>query len=273
MELDPHSLPGETTMFIPARVRRFPAIAAFLAVAFLSSLACNTLPLLGPTPTPTSTPTPTATPTPTVTFTPTRTEIPTATPTLSYQEWPTAISDTFEDDMGLWSTGKVSYDYGDLECEITGGKLLVKLTSKKPVIWWVLPEMDGVKDFHVSAEAKNVRSPENADFGIIFRHNDEGLYYFAINTAGQAYELALLDNDKWETLIDWNNSDLIEPSDVNQLEVLAQGTHFTLFINGEEVDSIDDTTLRSGVIGFAFTLYEANQSLELQYDNFVVTAP
>jgi hypothetical protein len=55
--------------------------------------------------------------------------------------------------------------------------------------------------------------------------------------------------------------------------MLAQGSHFTLFINGEGIAAFEDDTLKMGVTGFEFTIRNAGENLDLEFDNFKVRAP
>ncbi len=242
---------------------------------FLSSLACSGLSFAAPTATPTATSTPTftatstATETPTVTLTPTRT----ITPTVSYLDWPVEFSDTFDDEYGGWPTGKTNDEYTTADIEITGGKFLLKVTAKKPFIWRFKPEVENLTDFFLAAEVKKIKSPDQSDCGIIFRSSQLNYYYYFINLTTRKYGVALYYDSDWEDIIKWTRSELIDSTGSNRLAVLGQGSQFTLFINGEEVDSFEDDTLDMGKVGIAIELYKAGDYLELEFDNFDVTAP
>jgi hypothetical protein len=127
-------------MPIVSRTYRFPAFMVMLAAAFLSSLACTTIPLLAPTPTPTSTPTATLTPTKTI------------APTVSYLDWPVVFSDTFNADRGDWLTGPQNNEYVSGDIAIADGKYLFQLTAKKPFFWRLSPQIKQLKNFYLSVE-------------------------------------------------------------------------------------------------------------------------
>jgi hypothetical protein len=54
--------------------------------------------------------------------------------------------------------------------------------------------------------------------------------------------------------------------------VLALGSDFYFYINGEEVGSVTDSRLSSGTIGLATDLASADL-LKMEFDNFEVLAP
>jgi hypothetical protein len=264
------------------RQHTFLALPVVLAGLLLSPQACAGNPLLPPTPTltatstatptrtkrPTSTATSTATPTPTATATHT----PTYTPTVSYLDWPIVLSVPFDFDNGTWYTGKDSDEYVTQDISITGGKHLVKATSKQSVFRFA-HIIDHLADFYVSIEVQKIKSPDQCAYGLIFRNTQKDLYFFYINATGKQYGVDLLSNKVWKPIISWTSSERIDPIGSNQLAVLAQGSHYTLFINSGEVNSIDDKTLEKGMVGIAFRLFQAGEYLQLEFDNFILTAP
>jgi hypothetical protein len=261
------------------RSSRLLAIPLVLAGLFLSSLACVGNPFQAPTITPTATPT--ASSTPTSTATPTATETPTVTlsltytitPTMSYLDWPVVFSEDFEYDNGSWDTGKDSDENITTDVSITGGKYLVKISSQNPLFWWTRVEVVTLKDFFLSAEVKKIQSPEKTDYGVIFHESAKGYYYFFINAPAKQYSVFGYFDGKWRAIIYWRDSELIDPIGSNQLAVLAQGSQYTLFLNRREVDSFEDDMLDKGKIGVGLQLYKAGDYIQLEFDNFLVTAP
>jgi hypothetical protein len=258
---------------------RFPAFAVVLAGLFLSSLACSGISSMAPTSTPTVTPT--ATHTPTLTSTATKTSTPTAelsrtptsSPTTSYLDWPEVYSDAFDADYGRWYTGKSDNEYATADVSIVGGKYRVKVSSKRGFFWWFGADTENLADFYFSAEVHRNKSPEKIDYGILFRAGENEYYYYFINAAAKQYGVLVFSGDEWSRIKSWKNSELIDPAGVNQLAVLAQGSSFTLFINGQETDSFKDDTLKKGRVGVAFQIYQGGEYLELEFDNLKVTAP
>ncbi|MBN1438574.1 MAG: hypothetical protein JW929_04115 [Anaerolineales bacterium] len=264
------------------RIRRLSFLPAALIGLWLITLACSGMSFAPPTATPTVAPTvapsatesPTATPTSTDTPTPTDVATPTPSPepTLSYQEWPVVFSDTFDADTGLWKTGKSDNEYLTGDIAIVGGRYLVKISSKQAFLWRILAPAKNLSDFYVSADVKRNRSPEDSHYGLVFRSNDKQYYYYAINAASKQYAMYVYDK-QWTTIQNWTSSSLIDPAGVIQLAALIQGPKFTLFLNGQEVNSFTDDTVQNGGVGIAVDMEGADQYLEIEFDNYFVRAP
>jgi hypothetical protein len=248
----------------------------FLAGLFLSSLACSSIPILAPptaTPTPTQTPTATLTPTPTQTPTVTLTPTRTITPTVSYLDWPVVFSDTFDADRGDWYTGTQNDEYTTGQVSIADGRYFFQLTARKSFFWRLSAQTKDLRDFHLSAEVKKNSGSEDTDYGLTFRSSGSSTYYFCINADTQEYQLAVLLDGKWRTLLRWKHSSRIKADGANRIAVLGQKTQFTLFINDEEVETLDDGDLDLGSVGIGLGFASAGGRAELEFDNFDVTAP
>jgi hypothetical protein len=264
----------ETMAMLRSKLRsRFFVARIVAAGIYGSSLACSSIPFLAPTATPTATSTPTSTRTPTPTPTPTATATPTITPTESYRDWPIVLSDSFDDNDNNWLTGEYDNEYIKGTLSVADGKFLIDITAKKPASWWFAPNMEKVRDFHVSVDANMLDGPADANYGIIFRRTTVFDYYFQIQPGTQEYRLSMFDGQAWSTLIADTFSAQIEHHGSNRIEVLAQGFHFTFFINGREVDAVEDTTLYSGLAGIGFSVYHIGDVLKLEFDHFEVRAP
>jgi hypothetical protein len=245
--------------------------AALLAAAALygSSLACSSLSSREPTPTGTPRPTPTERPTATAEPVDAQETGPT-----SPEEWPAVLSDSFDDNANDWLLGDVDDEYITGDVAIADGRLTLDVTAKRSVFWWLTPDVDDFSDVFVSVDAKKIRGAQSADLGLVFRQaDDEHYYYFSIYPPTGEYQLAMFIEGEWTTLIEWAESDLIDSGGPNRLAVLAQGPRITLFVNGEEVDGCEDSTVEEGEVGVGFSLYEEGETLKASFDNFEVRAP
>ena len=82
------------------------------------------------------------------------------------------------------------------------------------------------------------------------------------------FGLLLLNNGNWNTIIEWTDSSQINTDGTNTIGVLAKGTSFTFFINGEQVDQADDSTLKSGKVGIALALHNAGDKMQIVHTNY-----
>jgi hypothetical protein len=119
---------------------------------------------------------------------------------------------------------------------------------------------------------KNSGSPE-VDFGVTFRSTRSGTYYFSIDPETRKYQMGLVVDGDWHPMIGWTHSSRIETEGSNRVAVLGQGMLFTLFINEEEITSIDDEELSMGYVGLGMGFPAAGGKAELEFDNFDLTAP
>jgi len=245
---------------------RITAVLAAAAALYGSSLACDSIPFLAPTATPTSTSTPSPTATPTVT--PTRTVFPIP----SDIGWPVYFSDSFDDQRNNWFVGDYSDPYVSGTASITGGKYLIDFTAKGPFSWWPSPTKK-LEDFYLSVEVTRIECPKACDYGLVFRYRGNDQYIFTINVDHQDYRVMVYAGGEWTTLIDFTESSQIAADSANQIAVKAEGVKFTFFINGEVVNQIENDVLDAGRAGVGLMSYRAGDHAVLEFDNFEVRAP
>ena len=140
---------------------------------------------------------------------------------------------------------------------------------------WSTPNDEDYENIHVEVTAKNDSTDSTGAFGIICNLQiTDTSYYFAITGAGEygigRYTLTddvLLTNDG-----QWGTSDAI-PSGAASYRIGADcgnGT-LTLYVDGQQVDSVSDTTYTTGNVGlFAWSGEELNGT-NVTFDDFVVT--
>jgi hypothetical protein len=243
-------------------------------------------------PSPTLTPSPTNTPTPTLTPTPTRTATPTpnftatakamqATGTaIAYQataenaanNWKVILMDTFDSNENDWLVKSSDDEYALTTYEILEGKYRWDMTAHKSFIGWVRPDRKKTTNFYLSVEIQKTEGSDTADYGVIFREDDDSnFYYFGINDQGE-YVLYLF-FEKWDTLINWKKTELIRPAEVNRLTVIGEGSHFTFFINDQYLTEFTDDKIPLGSTALAIELSEENDHAIFEFDNFELRIP
>ena len=108
--------------------------------------------------------------------------------------------------------------------------------------------------------------------GVIVRAQDDSHFYAVLLDPRKAqYAVRKLNGaDTWTDLIAWKASSLVkQQSDVNHLRVDADGSKFTIFLNGESLDTFSDTSYAKGGIGLIASNVDAATN-HLHFDNIKV---
>jgi hypothetical protein len=236
-------------------------LAPCLLISSTALSACGGLLAQGPTPTWT----PDYTPTPTATFTP--------TPTMPFTEWPVAMSESFNVENANWPVGEINSEFVKGTVAVVGGKYYIKLTAKKPVYWYSFPEMENLLDVYATVKVDQIAGAKTAEYGLIVRGSESAQYFFSVSAIQQGYEFIKFSGEGDSTLTLWTHSSRILIGEPNRLGVKAQGSDFTFFINGAQVDDAFDAGNTPGQVGIGILLYKAGDTIEMTFDNFEVRAP
>ena len=149
-----------------------------------------------PSPTPTPSRTPTSTPTLIPTATNTSTPTPNATATAQVQNaqataesilgnWNIIHTDSFDTNEFEWLEDTRDGEFSLTTYNIADGKYKWDVTAHKSSISWVRTGTTPLADFYLSVEIQQVEGPDTADYGVIFREDDNtNFYYFGISDSG-----------------------------------------------------------------------------------------
>jgi len=258
-----------------------------------SPLVARFLPSATATFTPTSTSTPTITRTPTVTPTSTNTPTPTPNMTATQQalldvtntaqvfqataayvarEWKIVLEDNFDSNKNGWGIESSDTEYAKSVIKLADGKYSWDISTHKLEITWESANTPPLGDFVMSVDARQISGPDTAEYGLTFREDvDFHNYYFGITNKGE-YFLDLYYYN-WIPLIDHTKSELILPNEYNRLTVIAEGSHFTFFINDQYLTEFTDEGMQHGGVGLFSLLQRSNQQAVFEFDNFELRAP
>ena len=193
-------------------------------------------------------------------------------PAQAAPDWPAAVSEPFDANTRDWPEGEFENEYHTSLWKFSAGKYRWEVVARQLFHWLVSPEMSSNSDLYVEVEVQQLSGPENASYGLALRSSDSGFYYFAISDTGY-YLFSRVYQGDWVDLIEWTVSPAILPGQVNKLEVIAEGSHFRLFINGQLVDELDDSNNKQGKTGVSIALAKAGDKAIFEFDNFVILAP
>jgi len=230
---------------------------------------------------PTVTITPTPTPTHTATFTPTSNLTATqrasqstgtalalqAIATNAASEWREIFSETFDDNINGWPVDTQDDEFSKIAFEIKDGKYRWNALAHKGFIQWVPLATQSVDDFFLTLEVNPGDHTGSNDYGIVFRQDFSGnFYYFGVNS-DHMYSLFKYYNDEWSALIDRTATSMIRRGQPNRLTVIAEGDHIMLFINDHFIAEEYDNQIKKGTAALAIEIFEPDQEGIFEFDN------
>jgi serine/threonine protein kinase len=227
-----------------------------------------------------TTPTLPGPPTPTTSI-----DFPSPTPPPTYDQlldnarnWPVVMVDYFTDNQNEWTDGTDDNDFCTLIWSIADGSYVWEATAKQGFVWYVYPSGAESADFYLAAEMEHIKGPSTAQQGFIFRHNGEieadlsQYYLYLINAQGE-FSVYLYDGGAWTELAPWQQTSALTYDYPNLMEVVAQGSLLSFYINGQQVAEINDTTLTKGKVGLAVSLNQNGDQAVWDFANFQLRSP
>ncbi|HEY1016207.1 MAG TPA: hypothetical protein VGE07_26090 [Herpetosiphonaceae bacterium] len=187
----------------------------------------------------------------------------------------TVILDDFSDKRERWP--ETDPFVGDAY-RYTDDAYQIQVDSSGRILWTGTNE--AYTDIHARVDVSFINGPDTNAAGLTLREQDAGgMYVFQLSPSGSyAFRRrdpgATSDDGEWTNVVDWTESGAIKTgmNEVNQIEILAVGSSFTLTINGQEVDVAVDDTYTSGAVGFGASSFDEGGTLA-QFDNLEINEP
>ena len=181
--------------------------------------------------------------------------------------------DDFREGRSNWGTGTDA----DSAVEYVDDALNIQLFTPNYVVW-TYPNEEDYENVHMEVTVINNGSDEDAAFGFFCYKQypiDDSRYYFAVSPSGEyaIAKAALAQDDEILTNNNtWEISDLITPNaDSYRLGADCGNGTLTLYVDGQEIDSVSDSTYTSGSFAlFAWSGEEVN-TVNFSFDDFVMT--
>jgi hypothetical protein len=136
------------------------------------------------------------------------------------------------------------------------------------------PPATAASDVDVKVDVQGVKVGSNTTYGVGFRHASTGNYYdFEITPDGQWAFFKVVDN-KSSAISDYQSSSAIQTGAgaTNEMRVLAIGSHFVFYVNGQKVGEEDDSTFSSGRVGLG-NFFDAEANTDVVFTNLTVAKP
>jgi hypothetical protein len=243
----------------------------FLCVGLVISIAGCSI----ETSTETSTPVPAHTdvhPSPTFaypTIPPTRTLIPqpspSPTPDILIGVGDVLFEDDFSIDLGWDLSEKPS---GAIS--LSNGRLVIAIHQSQSFLFSLAPDLM-LSDFFLEVEVRAEICQPGDEFGVLFRVNESLEHYrYSLNCAGESRMTRVLSGES-RSLVPPSTFPFIRsgPMSSNRLSIKAMDDTFQFWINGFEVFSSRDLSLKEGRIGLFVRSGQGSQ-VTISFDNFLI---
>lgn len=158
--------------------------------------------------------------------------------------------------------------------EIADGKYVWEMLAPQAQIeQFAIPKMDAVTDFTAAVTIKTVQGPERAWAGLAFRRTGAKSYYkFDVTNSG-SYAISVEQDGDYDSLVFPTSSSVIKKGEPNRLMVVAKGSRFYFYINGELVTQIENPKLEKGSVSLVAMVYEPGATGVFEFSDFQVRVP
>jgi hypothetical protein len=112
-----------------------------------------------------------------------------------------------------------------------------------------------IANFYLEATFRVNACSGSDEYGLVFRAPDTSQgYFYGVRCEGK---FSLVRWDSMSQLIDWKPAGPLKagPNQTNRIGVMARGTELTLYINGDEIQKINNERYNEGMFGFFIASY------------------
>ena len=179
------------------------------------------------------------------------------------------LAECFDSGINGWSSGAFSETDFDSDTTING-QYAVTVTAKLEdgYVYRDALARQTFEDFVLSVEATPQDSQAGYTYGLVFRNTGSSYYTFEVGN-DRSYRVYLHDTG-WKAL-DRGEANAILAGQTNELRVAARGHELVFFVNGDEVTSVEDSTLSGGRAGLVVSALEKGKTAAVEFDNLVVS--
>jgi hypothetical protein len=126
------------------------------------------------------------------------------------------------------------------------------------------------RNAQIEFDARLIDGPAETGVGLIFRYQDADNFYLFTVSGDGFYNLEMISNGRWQTLIDWTAEPAILPSgQVNRLSVTTIDERIMLVVNGVIVDETVAPHFTAGAAALAITTFEQGAATAM-FDNLKI---
>jgi hypothetical protein len=198
----------------------------------------------------------------------------TTLPTTSTPQDQTALAGSvlFQDDFTRPISGwdRFITAEGTMDYDAAGYRMLVNSLNTN---FWTTPHKN-FADVRMEVDAGKLGGPDENRIGLLCRFTGEDYYFFMISSDGfygvgvyKGGQAVLLGQSEMQA-----NSNIKTGLAVNHLRADCAGDTLTFYVNGFQVASVQDSTLKVGDIGLLAGTF-TQPAVDVIFDNFVALKP
>ena len=176
--------------------------------------------------------------------------------------------DDFSSSSSGWGTGTDSSS--SVEYANSGLQIIV---YQPFYVSWSTPDTTVYENIHIEANVTNTSTDPQAMFGIIC--NEQGttnsFYYVGVSSDGYYafIKSSIVGDDVY--LKEGNSAAISAASTSMRIGLDCANGSLSLYVNGQQIDSVSDSSYTSGVIGLFAASGEQNSGTNITFDDFAVT--
>jgi hypothetical protein len=127
----------------------------------------------------------------------------------------------------------------------------------------------------IEVEATKIGGPDDNDFGIICRYQDEDNFYMLLVSSDGYFGIASMKEGQYRMIgseaLQYSQS-IAQGQATNHLRADCVGSTLRLFANGQKLLEVQDSAFTSGDVGLLAGAYNTS-GVDLLFDNFIVKQP
>jgi len=183
-----------------------------------------------------------------------------------------AFRDDFEDPRGTWASDQCEqFDRG-----YAGGEYFIELHEPNWFVW----SNPGAQfdDVSVEVDARLSDGSQDGHFGVLCRYADaDSFYYLAISADGYYAIFGREGGGELDVLSGDGDGMTFSPiirtgAQTNSIQAVCQGDELSLYVNGELLETVVDSTHSKGDVGLGAGSGPEGDA-RVQFDDFAATRP
>ncbi len=181
------------------------------------------------------------------------------------------FSDDFSDPHSGWDVRTTENGASGYQA----GQYFIRVDKPKYQLWST-PRQTFEGDVLVEVAARLTQGPAENEIGVICDYQDQkNFIYGSVGTDGY-YAISEVKDDRTKILTGdgkYQKSDAIPlGSESYNIRLACEGDRYTLFVNGEKIDSANSRTFSNGDVGLLAGAFDQG-GVKVLFDNFSVSAP